>query len=228
MIKLVLWDIDGTLVLYRGAGRRAAESAFADIFAIRDVAGMTRGVDFAGATDGRILREMAGACGIEMQQYLAQHGALRDTYFRRLAEELALFPDDPVLPGVRETLELLRSDPHTKLGLLTGNYQSGARMKLESAALFHYFQVGGFGDDHEDRRIVASVARARSSEYHKIDVDPGSVVVVGDTIHDVDCARANGFRSIAVCTGRFDRATLENAGAHHVLTDLREFRTELL
>lgn len=219
-MKLYLWDIDGTLVLYRGAGRRAAEQSFQSVFKINDVAERTRGVDFAGATDGRIMREMANTCNINNEQFDANLVELKSTYLRMLRTEISQFDDDPTLPGVLDLLHRQASTPNIRLGLLTGNYENGARIKLGPIGLNRYFSVGGFGDDHEERRIVAKVARDRSCEFHKIELPPSDVIVVGDTIHDVDCARANGFRSIAVCTGRFDAQTLTNAGADLVIEDL--------
>lgn len=223
-MKLYLWDIDGTLVAYRGAGRRAAEEAFADVFSVHDVAARTRGVHFAGATDGRILREMAAACGIDRPRFDARLQALRASYLKLLQIEVERFAHDPVLPAVRSVLASLHDDANSRLALLTGNYEPGARIKLERAGLNHYFSTGGFGDDHEERRIVASAARARSCAHHGVDVAPCDVIVVGDTIHDVDCARANGFYCIAVCTGSADAATLQKAGADLVLRDLTEWR----
>ncbi len=219
-MKLLLWDIDGTLVLYRGVGRRAAESAFGDVFGIDDVRERTEGVHFAGSTDSRILREMGVACGVAAAVFEERRAALRARYLALLAQEVAAFPRDPVLPGVRRVLESLAAEPGARLGLLTGNYEPGARIKLERWGLHRYFPTGGFGDDHEDRRIVASVARARAAAHHGIDPPPDRVLVIGDTVHDVACARANGFRAIGVCTGRTPREDLVGAGAHRVLDDL--------
>lgn len=226
--KLILWDIDGTLVYFRGAGRRAAERAFEHVYQINDVAGRTANVEFAGATDGRIMREMAVACGIGPEEYDAKINNLREYYLKLLDEQIQQFAHDPLLPGAAPALDQLSKASGVFQALLTGNYEKGAFIKLKAARLDHYFKVGGFGDDHEERRIVASVARDRSSRFHQIQADPRDVVVIGDTIYDVDCALANGFRCIAVCTGRFDKKTLADAGAHHVLDNLQSFHLDIL
>jgi phosphoglycolate phosphatase-like HAD superfamily hydrolase len=218
--KLYLWDIDGTLVYFRGAGRRAAIRAFERIFGIGDADARTRGVVLAGSTDARIMRELAVACGVETQQYERERGRVREIYLEHLAGEVARFQGDPVLPGVRGILASLAARDDARLGLLTGNYESGARMKLEPTGLNPFFATGGFGDDHEDRRIVASVAHARTSQFHGVEARPEHVYVVGDTVHDVDCAKANGFTAVAVCTGMNKREELVAAGADFVLDDL--------
>lgn len=227
-VRLVLWDIDGTLVYFRGAGRRAAEEAFRTIFGIADVAARTREVPLAGSTDSRIMRSLAAACGIPEADYAARREEVRVLYLARLRVEIADFAGDPVLPGVRPLLAALAARPDVRQGLLTGNYEPGARIKLEPVGLNAYFPTGGFGDDHEDRRVVAAVARARMEAHHDLGVRPEDVLVVGDTVHDVDCAKAHGFTAVAVCTGHYDRATLAAAGADHVLDDLLDPKNPLL
>lgn len=228
MTKLVLWDIDGTLVFFHGVGRRAAERAFVDAFGLERVAERTENVNFAGATDGKIFRQMAGLLGIPEGDYERHLEPLKRAYLQHLSREIQQFDRDPVLPNVREVLARLARRGDCRSGLLTGNYEMGARLKLNPTGLNTYFPVGGFGDDHEDRRIVASVARERASAFHQIRVEPEKVIVIGDTIHDVDCARANGFRCIAVCTGRFNKKELLDSGADVVLDDLRAFHEELI
>ena len=222
--RLYLWDIDGTLVLYRGVGRRAAEAAFGEVFALPDPASKTRGVPLAGSTDPKILRSMAIACGVAEADFEARQTELRRIYLGHLQREVAAFQGDPVLRGAREILAALAADPRVKLGLLTGNFEPAAKIKLDPVGLGGFFATGGFGDDHEDRRIVASVARERCAAHHRIEPAPSEVFVVGDTIHDVDCARAHGFRAIGVCTGHTGRAELEAAGADLVLDDLLDPR----
>ncbi|MBI3820315.1 MAG: HAD family hydrolase [Planctomycetes bacterium] len=228
MPKLILWDIDGTLVFFRGVGRRAAGGAFEEVFKIQSVAERTANVHFAGATDGRILREMAAFCKIASREYEERLELLKESYLSKLQLEIDRFAHDAVLPGAADAIALVSARTDCRQALLTGNYERGARIKLKPTGLDHHFKTGGFGDDHEDRRIVASVARRRSSEYHRIEVAPENVIVIGDTIHDVDCAVANGFRCIAVCTGHDTKESLAAAGAHAVLKDLTEFKDSLI
>jgi phosphoglycolate phosphatase len=219
-VKLILFDVDGTLVHYRGVGRRAAVRAFRDVFGIPDADALLGRVPMAGSTDPRILREMAVACSIPEPVFEARRDPLRRAYLGELRDEIRAFEGDPVLPGVRALLDALAGRADARLGLLTGNFEPGAHLKLEPHGLDRYFPAGGFGDDSEDRRVVAAVARARCAAHHGFDPPPERVIVVGDTVHDVDCARANGFRAIGVCTGYCDRDTLRAAGADDVLADL--------
>lgn len=218
--RLVLFDIDGTLVFFRGAGRRAAVTAFGELFGIVGADLLTREVRLAGATDARIMRELAAACGIPRALYEQRRGELRRIYLQELSREVATFDGDPVLPGVRSLLASLAADGAIRLGLLTGNFEQGARIKLEPTGLDAYFPVGGFGDDHEDRRVVAQVAYERARAHHRVGFEPADVYVVGDTVHDVDCAKAHGFRAVAVCSGSFGRTELARAGADWVLDTL--------
>jgi len=221
-VKLVLWDIDGTLLLLRGVGRRSAVSAVAEVLEAEHVDERTQSVDFAGSTDGKIFRAMAAACGIVGDAYESKLPALRARYLERLAGEVAAFRDDPVLPAVPSVLARMAQHAEVRLGLLTGNYEPGARIKLTPFGLMEYFRVGGFGDDSEDRREVAAAAFGRSIAHHGIEFRRTDVIVVGDTEHDIDCALAHGFRAVGVCTGRRTRDRLASAGAHLVLENLTE------
>jgi phosphoglycolate phosphatase-like HAD superfamily hydrolase len=152
-------------------------------------------------------------------------------YFARFAEEIHKpVPVDParpgrhrfkgVLPGVREVLDALDGRPDVFLGLLTGNYEQGARIKLEYFGLWRYFRCGAYGDDSLDRRALVPVAIARSREAGCPAVDPRDVVIVGDTPLDVSCARDAGVNCLAVATGGFDVDALRAAGADTVFESL--------
>jgi len=218
--RLFLFDIDGTLVYFRGAGRRAALTAFREIFQIPDPESLTRGVHLAGSTDSKIMRELAEACGVPAGQYDLRQEDVRARYLHYLNDEIAAFDADPILPGVLPLLTRLNERPDCHLALLTGNYETGARIKLEPTGLNPFFPVGGYGDDHEDRRVVARVAFERACQHHRVKPSPTDVYVIGDTVHDVDCAKANGFQAVAVCTGQYSRDQLHAAGADVVLDTL--------
>jgi phosphoglycolate phosphatase-like HAD superfamily hydrolase len=127
------------------------------------------------------------------------------------------------MPGVTVLLEALARRPHAFfLSLLSGNFEEGARTKLEYFDLWRYFRCGAFGDETLDRNALLPTALARAAEYGYVGNDPAKIVVVGDTPHDIAVARAGGVRSLAVATGSCDRATLAAAGADVVLEDFSD------
>lgn len=201
-ITAILFDVDGTLIDAAGAGRASVHAAFVEVFGVDRSTVAATVVPFAGRTDTVIFRSLAQALGIAPEVYEARAAAVREAYFARLRTSMT--KPDPrrrVLPGVRPLLESLHADDEAVVGLLTGNLERGARIKLEAFDLNRYFETGGFSTDDGDRRAIARRAAARVAEFHGIDIPPECTVVIGDTVLDVDCARANGFRSIAVATG---------------------------
>lgn len=217
--QLVLFDIDGTLVVTGGAGQRAMNRAFADVFGIADA---FRHVELAGRTDTSILGD-----AFERQRMTAgpdEVRAFRERYLVCLREEVPRpGRDKRVLPGIMPLLDALTPQRHVFLGLLTGNYADAAEVKLGHFDLWRYFRCGAFGEDAHDRNHLVPVAlgraRAQGLPHH---VEPGHVVVIGDTPRDVACAHAHGARVIAVATGQYDRAALEHAGADVVFDDFSE------
>jgi phosphoglycolate phosphatase-like HAD superfamily hydrolase len=221
--SLILFDIDGTLVDTAGAGRYAIERAFTEVFEIDYVAAKARSVPFAGMTDSSIFQALADAAGVPPLRFTALRADLHAAYFRELKVEMARpEPGRRSLPGVVALLELLEERPACHSGLLTGNLEIGARIKLEPFGLNRFFSGGGFGSDHPDRREVARVARLKLCGITGIDFEPSRVVVVGDTEHDVDCARANGYKAVAVETGWASREKLEAARPDALLGDLED------
>jgi phosphoglycolate phosphatase-like HAD superfamily hydrolase len=226
--RLILFDVDGTLVDTAGAGKSAIQEAFLEIFGIDAVAMATRTRRFAGMTDPTIFSSLSREAGISDGLYRSRRDELHDCYLEHL--RAVMRRDDPrrrILPGVLPLLEDLdsRSDAHT--GLLTGNLEAGARIKLEPFGLNRFFPDGGFSSDHCDRREIAAIARDKLSHRYGIRFSSSSVVVIGDTVHDVDCARANGFRSIAVETGWVRRSSLEAADPDTVFEDLTDLQAVL-
>ncbi|HXV75578.1 MAG TPA: HAD family hydrolase [Candidatus Polarisedimenticolaceae bacterium] len=210
---LVLFDIDGTLVDTAGAGRRSIERAFVELWRVDPTTAAGRRVPYAGRTDPQIFRALARAFAVDPDRYRAGEAALVELYLAALVEEMARpDPRRRVLPGVAALLEGLCGTPGVHLGLVTGNLERGARAKLAPFGLSDYFPAGGFGSDHVERASIARVAHHRLSRHAGIDFPPSRVVVVGDTEHDVACARANGFRALAVATGTIPSETLRRAG----------------
>ena len=216
MIKVILFDIDGTLVLTGGAGGRAMTRAFEELFAVPDA---FHGIPMPGRTDSWILSDAAAAHGIPSAQLSRFH----DVYLAYLATELDRpGPRKGVMPGVRPLLDALVARADVYLALLTGNYEAAARLKLEYFDLWRYFRCGAFGDAAPDRNGLLSKALAAVRACGGPAASASDAVVVGDTPLDVACAAASGARSIAVATGGYDVDALRAAGADVVFPDLSD------
>lgn len=213
--RLILFDIDGTLVA-GGPAKDAFQEAMIETFG---TAGDVGGVSFAGKTDPQIARELLSGIGLEERRIEAGFDELWERYVAYLESKLVGSPMR-ILPGVQELLDGLSVLDQVGLGLLTGNIERGARLKLGSAGLWGRFQIGSYGSDHEERNELPAIAFGRASELWGGAVDPGSAVVIGDTPRDVACGRRGGARTLAVATGRYQTADLIAAGADHVLDDL--------
>lgn len=218
-MPLVLFDIDGTLLRALGLGVRAMEAAGRSLFG----EGFSlRGVEIAGCIDPRIWRDAARQSGI------ADTGAEHERFRRAYADTLAGMIDAgeavEALPGAVDLVEALRERPDVGLGVLTGNYPETGRLKLEAAGFdLAHFQVNAWGSDGTDRRDLPPVAIRRHQERSGTSVAAHEVVIIGDTPHDVDCARANGCRAVAVATGvRMDRADLAAHEPDLLLDDLTD------
>lgn len=217
MKRLVLFDIDGTLLSARGVPRVAFGGALEEVFG---TAGPIDDHQFDGKTDPQIARELlrlAGRADAEIDRGLP---ALWTRYLERL--EQALHGRDlQVYPGVRELLDELEARRELAvLGLLTGNIREGARLKLRHAGIRNEFRVGAYGSDHERRDRLPAVAVHRARELTGVHFRAGDVVIIGDTPSDMNCGQSMAVRALGVLTGRYDRAALEAAGAHRVFPDL--------
>ncbi|HET9948633.1 MAG TPA: HAD hydrolase-like protein [Longimicrobiales bacterium] len=215
MRRLVLFDIDGTL-LTGGPAKEAFTSAMMETYG---TLGDVDRVSFGGKTDPQIARELLTGAGLDARAIDAGLPLLWERYLGHLRTGLAERPMR-VLPGVREALDALGALEDVALGLLTGNILGGAELKLGSAGLWERFGVGGFGSDHEDRDRLPEVALERARRRWGPSIGPADTVIVGDTPRDVGCGRVCGARTLAVATGTFSAAELEEAGADHVLADL--------
>lgn len=203
MVRLVLFDIDGTLILSGGAGEKAFAHVCTTEFGIPD--GTAR-LNFAGRTDTSIIREFFTQHQIEPS---AQNfHRFLDHYVFHLDHLLGQLRGT-VLPGVHAMLRNLEALPEPPvLGLLTGNIRLGAQIKLTHYHLWTCFQTGAFADDHEDRNQIAVIAHERGNQLLGRKLHGPEMLVIGDTPRDVECANAIGARSLAVATGKFSRDEL--------------------
>jgi phosphoglycolate phosphatase-like HAD superfamily hydrolase len=218
MPKLLLFDVDGTLILTGGAGARAMTRAFEEVF---HIPAAFDGISMPGRTDPLIVADACARLALASPDPLVAR--FRARYAERLAEEMARpLPGKRVMPGVRELLDRLAGRPGVFLALLTGNYAETARIKLEHFDLWRPFRCGAFGEDAADRNGLVEVAISRAIAHGAPRPRPKDVLVVGDTPLDVACARAAGARAIAVATGGCDAQTLAACGADVVFEDLRE------
>jgi phosphoglycolate phosphatase-like HAD superfamily hydrolase len=215
-MRLILFDVDGTL-LHCGPQVRPL---FAD--ALREVFGRTgdlEGYSFSGKTDPRIVLDLMTGAGLDREAVRRELPRVRDGYLARLEAGLDR-GGMTVLPGVGELLERLAAAPGVELGLLTGNWQRGARIKLAHFDLNRFFRFGAFGDDGVERHELPPVALARAERATGQRFAPGEVLIVGDSVEDVACARAHALRCLAVATGWTPAGDLERAGACWVAADL--------
>ena len=214
---LVLFDIDGTLVLTGRAGARGMNLAFGRLHG-NDHA--LEAVPIAGRTDRAIVIDAMRRIGVEPDDETIR--ALHDAYIEILGVEIHRpAPGHPsrILPGVTALLDTLDRRPGVTTGLLTGNFERGAAVKLSHFDLWRRFRFGAFGDDHVDRRALVPTAIERGRAAGA-DVPARAVVIIGDTPNDIDCAKAHGARALGVATGPYSEADLREAGADLTLPTL--------
>jgi phosphoglycolate phosphatase len=216
-MRLVLFDIDGTLIR---AGTTVHRAAFAHAFrTVYDLDLTLDGLSAAGRTDTWLLHEPLRGAGLKdeyirelMPRAFAEMGAYVDLRLGSLR--------DNVLPGVQHVLQSLQAQG-VMLGLLTGNLSSIAHAKMRSAGLDRYFDLGGFGEESEVRSDLVPVALSKAGEGMDGIVDPRQVVIVGDTPLDIEAGSVHGVRTCGVATGPFDQDALRAAGADLVLPSLQ-------
>jgi len=213
---LLLFDIDGTLLTSGGAGIHALRRGFKDRFGIDDD---LREIEIAGRTDSAIARQVFAKH--ELPETAENLTAFFDGYLHHLA---LLLPEKQgrLLPGVLPLLSALRSRSDAVLALLTGNLARGAELKLTHYGVWHYFEFGAYADDHHDRNQLGHFARERARERHGVEFPPERIFVLGDTPHDVSCARAIGAQAIAIATGNYPRERLIAAAPDFLFEDLSE------
>ncbi len=225
MRKLILFDIDGTLIRTGGAGVRAMTRAFSETCGIADA---LHRVEVAGRTDRLIMTDALALSGRPLDDALLQE--FRELYCTYLREELLAiaqyeYTDAGVkgaLPGVRTLLDELEQRDDIDLALLTGNFRVSAEIKLAHYDLWRYFPWGAFADDALQRPDLLPVALTRYHSHTARAIDPADVIIVGDTPHDVECAKVGGAKVVAVATGTFSAQALAEHEPDVVFEDLSD------
>ena len=223
-MKACLFDIDGTLIQTGGAGQVAFAQTFADKF---DVPQLSSDVSFAGRSDRAIALDLMEAHGIGVTEQHWQ--TFREGYAERLPAALASCVGR-VLPGVESLIAKLQHRGDVLIGLLTGNLRQTAELKLDYYGLWGPFGFGGFGDAHLNRNDIASTAVQQAWDNHSGPVGPeaeATIVVIGDTPHDITCAHSVDARAVAVSTGGASADELQEL-APELLVESLEDSSELL
>jgi len=215
-MKVLLFDIDATLLLSGHAGARAINRAFEQLYGLEQA---MDGIRPDGKTDTLIFREIMTKRlpDICPDTEIPRAGK---AYLSLLGEEVRDSPGFCLMPGVTELLEALSRVPGIALGLATGNLEEGARIKLQRAGLEAYFHFGGFGSDAEDRTELIRKAVQRAEEYLGKPVSREDIYVIGDTPRDIVHAQKAGVKVVAVATGRSDTEELGEYGPDYLLEDL--------
>lgn len=221
-MTFVLFDIDGTLLDSGEAGTRSLNLAFEELFSIPDA---FQGISMAGKTDIQILREGLSRHGLGSEN--GNIGRLSELYIRHLLVQIEN-PRRQLKPSIMESLDALSAREGVYLGLLTGNIEAGARIKLSPFGLNRYFPLGAFGDDHEDRNRLLPIAVERFRGMYGPGLGYGDCIVIGDTPRDVECAKVHGARAVAVATGPYSYESLAQSGADTVLQDLSSLDYSIL
>ncbi len=216
-MKLLLWDIDGTLLASGGAGMRALEHAVSTEF-LHGVPADLSTIDWAGRTDRWIAEKIFDKYAIVHTP--AHVTRLLDAYIARLPAELTT--TTRVLPGIAEILTAVPGRGDFLQGLLTGNLQRGAATKLGHFDLWRHFPFGAFADDSPHRNDLGPHALRRAAEHSGITFSPDDVWIIGDTPHDIACGRIIGARTLAVCTGHHTRDQLAAHDPDALLDDLSD------
>ena len=219
MLKVVLFDIDGTLMSTGGAGVRAMQRAFEVHTRIPDA---FKEIKMAGKTDPLIIKEAMDKH--KVKNFDNAVSDILDLYVTYLQVELQASNNRHLKPGIVEMLELLPvSGIH--IGLLTGNIEKGAMLKLQAFGINHHFPFGGFSSDHEDRNRLLPIALKKLQSFKGVKTLPEECVVVGDTPLDVICAKVHGAKALGVATGSYSCEALLDAGANWAFQDLADTKS---
>ena len=224
--KLILFDIDGTMVRSDGVGRRAI------LRAIHKVLGVTPQVNgsLGGKTDFQIIAEIVLEesllpDGHTPEQLSSSSQEIINAYLPLLVEEIAQSKNYALLPGVKKLIAELRALNGSHLGLLTGNVKDGAKIKLDHFAVYDYFATGAFGCDAVSRLDLPRFAHQRANEHYSVEFSIEDIIIIGDTVNDISCAKHYGAKSLAVQTGYVSRENLAMHNPDYLFDDLSDTRS---
>ncbi|HEX7707616.1 MAG TPA: haloacid dehalogenase-like hydrolase [Thermoanaerobaculia bacterium] len=217
-MRLVLFDIDGTLLSDGGASREAFAAALKIVYGYR---GDVEAYDFSGRTDPQIAHMVLADAGYSHSEIEGSIGGLWENYLERLAGSVTR-ERVRVLAGIRELVDILHLHDDVVLALLTGNIEQGARLKLGGAGLNDYFPFGAFGSDSSDRTELPPIAVARAAAARGTRFDGRDVVIIGDSIYDVRCGVPWQATTIAVASGRTPIAILREENPTHLFESVAE------
>ena len=218
MTKILLFDLDWTLIYTGGAGVRALDSAFERLFKIPQA---MKKISPDGKTDPAICREMIRVI-LKREPEGGEIERLCRGYLDQLAKEIPASPGYRILPGIPALLDALAPRENILMGLGTGNLEEGARIKLARADFMKYFRFGGFGSDAEERPLVLRKGVERGEALAKKAIGPRDVVVIGDNIRDVQAGKAIGATTVAVATGPMTYEELAKTSPDHLFHDLSD------
>src|SRR5215468_7380178 len=220
-MKLVLFDIDATLISTGAAGADAMRDVFAELCGIPD--GFA-GIEMSGKTDMAIFRE--ALIYHQLDEAVVSVDVFQERYISRLRLTLQeAHRPRRLMPGFPGLLEELAEQPDIVLGLLTGNFAMGAQLKLESFGIWHYFRLGAYGSDHVDRNALVPIALQRTQALLGHTIPLQQTFVIGDTPRDIACAHAHGARAVAVATGGYSLAELRRYEPEHAFENLADVPT---
>ena len=217
-MKLLLFDIDGTLVRTAGIGRDSMEEAFEQVFGPEN--GL-KGIEMMGRTDPSILKEVLENHNLEWS--LAKELEFKEIYFNLLEKNIDLpKPGKRLCPGILELLTQLNERADIALGLLTGNWRYGSYLKLKHFHIDDFFSIGAFSDDSEDRNQLVPFAVNRFEKEYGQSLSSKDIFVIGDTPKDIACAKPHNAHSVAVATGFHDMETLKAAKPDFLFENFEE------
>ncbi|MCL1911488.1 MAG: HAD hydrolase-like protein [Leptospirales bacterium] len=217
-IKAVLFDIDGTILNAGSAGRKAFMQAAGEVFGST---GTMQKVDFQGRTDRYILEESFKNSPLRPEELNSKIELMKKAYTEALGTTIYQY-EAILLPGIKEALNELYKNQNIILGLLTGNFVESAFIKLARFGLDKFFSLGAYGEDSTNRSELPPVAQRRILENKGIHLDFSRMIIIGDTIHDIECAKTSGAVSVAVGTGLTSKETLMGKNPDYYFDDLSD------
>lgn len=223
-MRLVLFDIDGTLLREGLAPKIAFARALRETY---NTTGPVQNFKFAGMTDPECVVEIMRMAGVDDETILDRRPECLRRYVDHLAVEMQNHDGAKLFSGVHELLERLNKLENVLVGLLTGNILRGAQLKLRRWNLEPYFRFGAYGDDHEDRTVLAQIALEKARTLTGLPISGADTTVVGDTPRDVICARAIGARAVVVATGHVPRQELDAAAPDVLLDSFEDYDAAL-